>query len=273
MSRMATFARKGATLLLAPENGAFISRYRTPMILEESSVELTTPTGPLSKLCLSPGQSRTPPRHGPFSEISRRPGPVGRDWPRCCARERLGGRGARIFHELELAGTVLGSIKRAPIAATMTRRPDGRGLRRRRARCAQSSRGPRGLQRSTLCHGRLHGGHLAFRLRVDARVRATACFYATDIHKGSLGLGGDDSLARAGEIEGELMMVWGRQDPHRPPGRPRKNPSPTSGDQPTGARWHEFNAAHAFLRDEGPRYNPALALIAYRMAIDLFARA
>ena len=27
-----------------------------------------------------------------------------------------------------------------------------------------------------------------------------------------------------------------------------------------GARyeWHEVNAAHAFLRDEGPRYDPAL---------------
>ena len=25
--------------------------------------------------------------------------------------------------------------------------------------------------------------------------------------------------------------------------------------------WHEFNAAHAFLRDEGPRYNPALARV------------
>src|SRR6516162_2658230 len=24
-------------------------------------------------------------------------------------------------------------------------------------------------------------------------------------------------------------------------------------------QWHEFNAQHAFLRDEGPRYDPALA--------------
>jgi carboxymethylenebutenolidase len=37
--------------------------------------------------------------------------------------------------------------------------------------------------------------------------------------------------------------------------------------------WHEFNAAHAFLRDEGPRYDPALALLSYRMVIDLFAQA
>ena len=37
--------------------------------------------------------------------------------------------------------------------------------------------------------------------------------------------------------------------------------------------WHEFNAAHAFLRDEGPRYDPALALVSYRLILDLFARA
>ena len=36
--------------------------------------------------------------------------------------------------------------------------------------------------------------------------------------------------------------------------------------------WHEFNGAHAFLRDEGPRYDPALALICYRMVVDLFTR-
>ena len=34
--------------------------------------------------------------------------------------------------------------------------------------------------------------------------------------------------------------------------------------------WHEFNAAHAFLRDEGPRFDPKLALRCYGMAVDLF---
>ena len=36
--------------------------------------------------------------------------------------------------------------------------------------------------------------------------------------------------------------------------------------------WHEFNGAHAFIRDEGPRYDPALALTCYRLVIDLFQR-
>jgi len=34
----------------------------------------------------------------------------------------------------------------------------------------------------------------------------------------------------------------------------------------------ELNAAHAFLRDEGPRYNPALARQCYGLAIELFQR-
>src|SRR5215813_13990432 len=49
------------------------------------------------------------------------------------------------------------------------------------------------------------GGHLSFRAAMNERVRAAVCFYPTDIHQGSLGLGGDDSLARAGAIRGELL--------------------------------------------------------------------
>jgi carboxymethylenebutenolidase len=36
--------------------------------------------------------------------------------------------------------------------------------------------------------------------------------------------------------------------------------------------WHEFNAQHAFMRDEGERYDPALALRVYGMAVELFKR-
>jgi carboxymethylenebutenolidase len=35
--------------------------------------------------------------------------------------------------------------------------------------------------------------------------------------------------------------------------------------------WHEFNAAHAFLRDEGARYNPALARVAMALLLRFFA--
>ncbi|MCE2577396.1 dienelactone hydrolase family protein [Gluconacetobacter entanii] len=129
-----------------------------------------------------------------------------------------------------------------------------------------------------VCSGRVGtlgvclGGHLAFRAAFDARVRAAVCFYATDIHCASLGEGKhDDTLARLPEISGEVMMVWGRQDPH----------VPFAGRQLIRERmelaeiryeWHEFNAQHAFLRDEGPRYDAALFLQCMDMAKALFHR-
>lgn len=52
------------------------------------------------------------------------------------------------------------------------------------------------------------GGHLAYRCALDSRVNAAVCYFATDIHSGSLGEGKhDDSLARAKDIKGELLMV------------------------------------------------------------------
>src|SRR5579871_5243995 len=61
------------------------------------------------------------------------------------------------------------------------------------------------------------GGHLAFRAALQPDVRATTCFYGTGIHDGRLGKDADaGSLARAGEIRGELLMVFGTQDPHVP---------------------------------------------------------
>jgi carboxymethylenebutenolidase len=37
--------------------------------------------------------------------------------------------------------------------------------------------------------------------------------------------------------------------------------------------WVEVNGAHAFLRDEGVRYDPELARSCFGMAVDLFRRA
>lgn len=63
------------------------------------------------------------------------------------------------------------------------------------------------------CNGRIGttgmclGGHLAYRCALNKRVHAAVCYFATDIHSKSLGAGGDDSLERMGDIEGELVMV------------------------------------------------------------------
>src|SRR5690349_11879870 len=60
------------------------------------------------------------------------------------------------------------------------------------------------------------GGHLAFRAAFDPRVAATVCFYPTGLHNGALGADPADSLARAVDIRGRLMIVFGSQDPHVP---------------------------------------------------------
>lgn len=116
------------------------------------------------------------------------------------------------------------------------------------------------------------GGHLAFRAAMNREVLAAACWYPTDIHEHSLGKGkNDDSLARVRDIDCEMLMIFGRQDPHVPvEGRAMIYDAMTkAGLQFT---WHEFNAAHAFMRDEGPRYDPAVARICYGLAMELFHR-
>jgi carboxymethylenebutenolidase len=116
------------------------------------------------------------------------------------------------------------------------------------------------------------GGHLAYRAALNPEVLAAACFYATDIHSGTLGEGkSDNSLARMDELKAETMFVWGRQDPHVPfEGRETIR----TRLEEVGAKyeWHEVNAQHAFLRDEGPRYDPALFLQAVGWMLALFAR-
>ena len=66
-------------------------------------------------------------------------------------------------------------------------------------------------------------------------------------------------------------MVWGRQDPHIPREGGALIYNALS-DAGAHFQWHEFNAAHAFLRDEGPCYDPAAVRICYDMVLELFTR-
>src|SRR5258705_3515043 len=61
------------------------------------------------------------------------------------------------------------------------------------------------------------GGHLAFRASFQPDVPATVCYYGTGNHDGKIGQDADaGSLARAKEIRGELLMIFGTLDPHVP---------------------------------------------------------
>jgi carboxymethylenebutenolidase len=241
------------------------------MIFEESFVDLPTKTGPMRSYVYRPIASGRRPGVVLFSEIFQRTGPIAR------TAAMLAGNGfvvivPEIFHELEPAGAVL------PYDAAGSER--GNYDKTAKPTWSYDDDARAALDHLELrddCNGKLCtmgvciGGHLAFRCAFDPRVRAAACFYATDLHKGSLGLGGDDSLARAEDIRGELMMVWGRQDPHVPDEGRAKIQSRLV-ETKRRFTWHEFNAAHAFLRDEGPRYDPALALTSYRLVVDFFTQ-
>ena len=247
------------------------------LLVEDPAVDLVTPTGPMRTYVYRPvpaqgtaGRERYP-GLVVYSEIYQRTAPIHR------MAMLLAGHGfvvvvPEIFHELEPAGTVLAYDKAGTDRGNFCKTAKPVSAYDADARAALDY-----LASSPHCTGRLGalgiciGGHLAFRAAMQPDVRATACFYATDIHKGSLGQGGDDSLARAGDIKGELMMIWGRQDPHIPDeGRALIQRRLVE----TGRvfTWHEHNAQHAFLRDEGPRYDPALALASYSRVVDLFRR-
>lgn len=105
------------------------------------------------------------------------------------------------------------------------------------------------------------GGHLALRAGYHAGISAVAAFYPTDVHSATLGAGkSDDTLKRIAKMDASLLFVWGRQDPHIPK-EGREFIHRTLEESGLSFEWHEFNAAHAFLRDEGPRYNPSLARV------------
>ena len=114
------------------------------------------------------------------------------------------------------------------------------------------------------------GGHLAFRAAFQPDVRATVCYYPTGIHDGKLGKDADaGSLARAKEIRGELLMIFGTKDPHVPEaGREIIDRALRE----SGVRYKIllYPAEHAFTRDEGPRYDPEATDQAFAETIHLF---
>lgn len=116
------------------------------------------------------------------------------------------------------------------------------------------------------------GGHLAFRAALNPAIGSACCLYATDLHSNTLPAPeAEQTLSRAGDITGELMMIWGRQDPHVPDDS-RAQINRALREAKCTFTWHEFNGQHAFMRDEGDRYDPELALTCYRLAVDLFRR-
>lgn len=242
------------------------------IITDTESADISSSTGPMRTYLFRPVAEGRYPGLVLFSEIFQVTGPIRR------AAALLASHGfvvavPEIYHELEQAGTVLvydevGAARgnRHKTIKTLSSYDSDARAALDFLRSLPSCTGTLGVM------GICIGGHLAFRAAMQPDVLASACFYATDIHTRGLGEGmHDNSLDRIGEITGELLMIWGRQDPHIPrEGRALIHKA--LDDAGANFQWHEFNAAHAFLRDEGPRYDPAVARICYDMAVELFHR-
>jgi carboxymethylenebutenolidase len=246
------------------------------MILQDETVDLTTPTGPMRTYVYRPRYSRRPDARYPglvfYSEIFQQTPPIRR------LAEGFASQGMvvmvpEVYHLHEAPGTVLGYDDAGKEKGNSYKSLTPLGTFDDDARVVLGA-----LQRHPNCNGKLAaagvclGGHLAFRAALNPEVRACACFYPTDLHTGTLGTGGEaDSLGRAGDIPGELMMVFGRQDPHIPY-EGRRIILDALNQAEVWFTWHEFNGEHAFLRDEGPRYDAAVGRQALGLAYDLFHR-
>ncbi|MBV9489682.1 MAG: dienelactone hydrolase family protein [Verrucomicrobia bacterium] len=241
-------------------------------IQEDAPVDLSTPAGPMRTYVLRPVAEGRYPGLVLFSEIFQVTGPMRR------TAALVAGHGfivaiPEIFHELEAPGTVLLYDQAG------ADRGNADKLGKELASYDADARAALGFLRThPQCTGKLGvigfciGGHLAFRAAMNPEVLAATCCYPTDIHKRSLGKGmHDDSLDRIPEIRGELLMVFGRQDPHVPR-EGRAVIYNALSDANANFSWHEFNGAHAFMRDEGHRYDAAAARTVYGMALDLFRR-
>jgi carboxymethylenebutenolidase len=116
------------------------------------------------------------------------------------------------------------------------------------------------------------GGHLAFRAAFDQRIAATVCFYPTGLQNNALGTDDADSLARAGDIDGRLMIVFGSQDPHVPAEARVRIVSELYAAGLADLELHVYTGGeHAFMRDVGPRHDPVLTDLALDQATSFLA--
>jgi carboxymethylenebutenolidase len=239
---------------------------------EPETLTLATPTGPMACLLYRPSGEGLFPGLLFYSEIFQNTGPIRR------AAAHLAGHGylvlvPEVYHDYLPAGTVL------PYDAAGAETGNRLKITKPVAAFDADARAALAALRShPACSGRLGvfgpclGGHLAYRAALNPEVAAAACLYPTDLPQASLGAGkADDSLARAAELKGELLLIFGRQDPHvSAEGRAAIYQALTRAG--VNFTWHEFNAAHAFVRDEGPRHDPALSRQVFDLVLELFAR-
>ncbi len=242
------------------------------MIIKSHVVDLPTPTGVMRTYVHRPADDGRYPAILFYSEIFQQTGPIERS-ARLMAGHGYAVLVPEVFHELNPIGTVLGYDDAGRDKGNADKSAkDVQGYDTDNAAMIEY------VKKQSWCTGAVGamgfciGGHLAFRAALQPEVKATACFYATDLHTNIIpNKPGQHSMDRLADIKGELLMVWGKQDPHIPAAG-RAEVYKKLNDAGLTTTWHEFNAQHAFMRDEGERFDAQIALTGYQLALQLFGR-
>ena len=239
--------------------------------LAESHVDLPTARGPMRVHLFIPDGGARYPAVIFYSEIFQATGPIRR------MAAALAGEGylvavPEVYHEFEPMGTVLAyDAEGSARGNSLKTEKEIASYDEDTAVTAKFLLGHDSCSGKIASFGVCLGGHLALRAGLHPDVAAVAAFYPTDVHTATLGLGkSDDTLKRLPNNQTPLLFVFGRQDPHVPV-EGRRLIHRELEDAGVDFEWHEFNAAHAFLRDEGPRYNPALARVAMALLLRFLA--
>jgi carboxymethylenebutenolidase len=242
-----------------------------PMLITTESIDLDVNGSPMRSLLTMPKAEGRYPGILFYSDIFQLTGPM----VRACAR--LAGYGfvvmaPEIYHRIEPPGTVipfddagrtrgLGDAAKTPVADFDA---DARAVFDALARHPRVADGQLGAA------GFCIGGHLAFRAALQPDCRATACFYPTGVHNGKLGQDADaGTLGRFREIRGRLKLVFGTLDPHVPE-EGRTTIATALRHAGTDHSIELYPAEHAFMRDEGPRYDPECTDLAFASMIAFF---
>jgi carboxymethylenebutenolidase len=242
------------------------------MIIQSHIADLPTATGTMRTYVHRPKAEGKFPSILFYSEIFQQTGPIER------AARFMAGHGyavlvPEVFHELNPIGTVLGYDDAGRDKGNADKSAkDVEGYDTDNRAMIEYIQQQPWASGDIAAMGFCIGGHLAFRAALQPEVKATACFYATDLHTQIIpNKPGQHSMDRLADIKGELLMIWGKQDPHIPATGRAEVYSKLSAT-PIPFTWHEFNGQHAFMRDEGDRYDAQLAATGYQLALQLFGR-
>ncbi len=242
------------------------------MIIQNTQVDIQTPTGMMRCYEYRPVESGKYPGIIFYSEIFQQTAPIAR------SAAILAGFGfvvlvPEVFHELNPIGTVLGYDD-----AGKDKGNQDKWEKPLEDHDSDTQTMVDFFQTQDYCTGVVGvmgvciGGHLAYRAAINSNIKSAFCLYATDIHSDTLPAAeNNDSFSRTKDIKGELFMVFGKQDPHVPQeGREKIYHNLVKHN--INYNWLEINAQHAFMRDEGERYDPQLALKMYYTATEFFTR-